>query len=113
MTKAITAAFGLQKLGPEYHFETWLHVVGKVFNGLMRGDLISIGSADSTLHTDDLVHFAKAFYKTGIRRVERRLLIVDDGFAYLREIDDNPLSQANYNPAVSGFNLNPKRVQFE
>jgi D-alanyl-D-alanine carboxypeptidase/D-alanyl-D-alanine-endopeptidase (penicillin-binding protein 4) len=89
VTKAITAAFGLQKLGPEYYFETWLHVVSLVFDGLLRGDLIFIGSADSTLPTDDLVRFAKALYKTGIRRVERRLLIVDDGFAYLREIDDN------------------------
>ena len=84
-----------------------------MFDGLLHGDLIFIGSVDSTLHTDDLVRFAMALYKTGIRCVERRLLIDDDGFAYLREIDDNQLSQANYNPAVSGFNLNPNRVQFE
>ena len=51
--------------------------------------------------------------KTGIRRVEGWLLIVDDGFAYLRKIDDNQLPQANYNPAVSGFNLNLNWVQFE
>ena len=113
VTKAITAAFGLQNLGPKYCFETRLHVVGKVSEGLLLGDLMLIGSADPTLHTDDLVRFAKALHKTDIRRVEGRLLIVDDGFAYLREIDHNQLPQANYNPAVSGFNLNLNRVQFE
>ena len=86
VTKAITAAFGLQNLGPKYCFETRLHVVGKVSNGLLRGDLMLIGSADPTLHTDDLVRFAKALHKTGIRRVEGRLLIVDDGFAYLPKL---------------------------
>ena len=55
VTKAITAAFGLQNLRPKYCFETRLHVVGKVSEGLLLGDLMLIGSADPTLHTDDLV----------------------------------------------------------
>jgi D-alanyl-D-alanine carboxypeptidase/D-alanyl-D-alanine-endopeptidase (penicillin-binding protein 4) len=65
------------------------------------------------LHTDDLVNFAQALQKTGVKAVKGRLLIVDNGFPYLREIDNGQLPQANYNPAIAGVNLNLNRVQFE
>jgi len=84
-----------------------------VRHGAFVGDVILTGSADPTLHTDDLVKFAKALQKTGIQRVKGRLLIVDNGFPYLREIDSSQLPQANYNPAIAGVNLNLNRVQFE
>jgi D-alanyl-D-alanine carboxypeptidase/D-alanyl-D-alanine-endopeptidase (penicillin-binding protein 4) len=60
-----------------------------------------------------LVNFAKTLQKTGIQRVKGRLVIVDNGFPYQREIDSSQLPQANYNPAIAGVNLNLNRVQFE
>ena len=113
VTKALTAAYGLQKLGRDFQFVTRLSLQGRVRHGAFVGDVILTGSADPTLHTDDLVKFAKALQKTGIQRVKGRLLIVDNGFPYLREIDSSQLPQANYNPAIAGVNLNLNRVQFE
>ncbi len=113
VTKALTAAYGLQKLGRDFQFITGLSLQGRVVNGVLVGDIILTGSADPTLHTDDLVNFAKALQKTGIQRVKGRLVIVDNGFPYQREIDSSQLPQANYNPAIAGVNLNLNRVQFE
>ena len=113
VTKALTAAYGLQKLGRNFQFITGLSLQGRVVNGVLFGDIILTGSADPTLHTDDLVNFAKALQKTGIQRVKGRLVIADNGFPYQREIDSSQLPQANYNPAIAGVNLNLNRVQFE
>jgi D-alanyl-D-alanine carboxypeptidase/D-alanyl-D-alanine-endopeptidase (penicillin-binding protein 4) len=113
VTKALTAAYGLQKLGRDFQFITGLSLQGRVVNGVLVGDIILTGSADPTLHTDDLVNFAKALQKTGIQRVKGRLVIADNGFPYQREIDSSQLPQANYNPAIAGVNLNLNRVQFE
>ena len=113
VTKALTAAYGLQKLGRDFQFVTRLSLQGRVIDGTLVGDIILTGSADPTLHTDDLVNFAKALQKTAIHRVKGRLLIVYNGFPYLREIDSSQLPQANYNPAIAGVNLNLNRVQFE
>ena len=113
VTKALTAAYGLQKLGRDFQFITGLSLQGSVVNGVLVGDIILTGSADPTLHTDDLVNFAKALQKTGIQRVKGRLVIADNGFPYQREIDSSQLPQANYNPAIAGVNLNLNRVQFE
>ena len=113
VTKALTAAYGLQKLGRDFQFITGLSLQGRVVNGVLVGDIILTGSADPTLHTDDLVNFAKTLQKTGIQRVKGRLVIVDNGFPYQREIDSSQLPQANYNPAIAGVNLNLNRVQFE
>ena len=113
VTKALTAAYGMQKLGQDFQFITSLSLQGRVTNGALVGDIILTGSADPTLHTDDLVNFGKVLQKTGIRQVKGRLLIVDNGFPYLREIDNSQLPQANYNPAIAGVNLNLNRVQFE
>jgi len=113
VTKALTAAYGLQKLGRDFQFITRLSLQGRVVNGALVGDIILTGSADPTLHTDDLVNFAKTLQKTGIQRVKGRLMIVDNGFPYQREIDSSQLPQANYNPAIAGVNLNLNRVQFE
>ena len=113
VTKALTAAYGLQKLGRDFQFITRLSIQGRVINGAFVGDIILTGSADPTLHTDDLVNFAKALQKTGIQQFKGRLVIVDNGFPYQREIDSSQLPQANYNPAIAGVNLNLNRVQFE
>ena len=113
VTKALTAAYGLQKLGRDFQFITGLSLQGRVVNGVLVGDIILTGSADPTLHTDDLVNFAKTLQKTGIQRVKGRLVIVDNGFPYQREIDSSQLPQAIYNPAIAGVNLNLNRVQFE
>ena len=113
VTKALTAAYGMQKLGRDFQFLTSLSLQGRVTNGTLLGDIILTGSADPTLHTDDLVNFAQALQKTGVKAVKGRLLIVDNGFPYLREIDNGQLPQANYNPAIAGVNLNLNRVQFE
>ena len=113
VTKALTAAYGLQELGRDFQFITRLSLQGRVTNRELVGDVILTGSADPTFHTDDLVNFAKALQKTGIQRIKGRLLIVDNGFPYLHEIDSSQLPQANYNPAIAGVNLNLNRVQFE
>ena len=75
-TKLFTAAAALDRLGPDFHFETQVR-------GLKRGrndwDLTLQGGGDPVLATADLASLAKATRDAGVVRVSRPLRC-DDGY---------------------------------
>jgi serine-type D-Ala-D-Ala carboxypeptidase/endopeptidase (penicillin-binding protein 4) len=46
--KIITAAVALMRLGPEYRFETRAFAEGPIENGMLKGNLVIVGSGDPT-----------------------------------------------------------------
>jgi len=112
-TKAITALFALDRLGPAYRFATRLVATGPVAGGLVQGDLVLVGGADPTLSTDALATLAQALAAQGVRGVTGRLLIDDSALPRLDRIDPDQPDHVGYNPALSGLNLNFNRVHFE
>lgn len=113
VTKAITAVYALETLGPSYRFVTRLMATGPVVDGVLKGDLVLVGGGDPMLDTDQLGDMAARLRTAGVASVEGRFLYDDRALPGLRAIDPEQPDHVGYNPSLSGLNLNFNRVHFE
>ena len=113
VTKALTALYALEILGPSHRFETRILATAPIVDGVLDGDLILAGGGDPTLVTDHMAEIAEALRAMGLREVRGRFGVWGGALPYLEEIDPPQLDYLGYNPAVSGLNLNFNRVHFE
>lgn len=113
VTKAVTALYGLETLGPDYRFETKVLALGPVVDGVLDGDLLLAGGGDPQLSTDDLISLRSALLEQGLREVKGRFLVWGGAIDRIAEIEPSQLDHLGYNPSVGGLNLNYNRVHFE
>ncbi len=113
VSKAITAQYALENLGPAHSFATRLVATGPVVNGRLEGDLVLLGGGDPSLDTTGLAEMASALKSTGLREVTGRFLVDGGDLPHIRQIDPDQPDYLGYNPAVSGLNLNFNRVHFQ
>lgn len=113
VTKAVTAMYALDTLGPNHRFETRVLATAPVTNGVLKGDLILAGGGDPTLDTDALAKMAKAMKDAGLREVRGRFLVWGGALPFVRSIDPGQPDHVGYSPAISGLSLNYNRVYFE
>ena len=113
VTKAVTALYALDALGPGHRFETRLLASGSVSNGVLQGDLILSGGGDPTLDTDALATMAANLKAAGVREVRGDFVVHDGALPFVETIDPEQLPHVGYSPAVSGIALNYNRVHFE
>jgi len=79
--KLLTSAAAMDALGPDFRFTTYLVAGGPVVDGVLRGDLLLLGTGDPTFSNargpDGMTPFermARAVSDAGIRRVDGSLL---------------------------------------
>jgi len=113
VAKAITCAYGLDRLGPGYRFRTPLVADGTMADGRLDGDLWLVGSGDPVFDTDALAAMASDLRTLGVREVTGRLLLADGALPQIFQIDPDQPEHVGYNPAISGLNLNYNRVHFQ
>jgi len=113
VAKAVTCAYGLDRLGPGFRFRTQLVADGTMADGVLDGDLWLVGSGDPLFDTDTLAAMAGELRTLGLREVTGRLLVADGALPHIFQIDPEQPEHVGYNPAVSGLNLNFNRVHFE
>ncbi len=113
VTKAITCAYGLDRLGPGFRFRTLIEAHGPIDNGRLDGDLWLVGAGDPLFDTDALANMARNLRDLGLRQVTGRLMIASGALPRIYEIDPIQPDHVGYNPAISGLNLNFNRVHFE
>lgn len=113
VSKAITCAYGLDRLGPDYRFRTQLVSDGTLSDGRLDGDLWLIGGGDPLFDTDALAGMAMRLREAGVREVTGRLMVSDGILPNVFEIDADQPDHVGYNPAISGLNMNFNRVHFE
>jgi len=113
VTKAVTALYALDALGPGYRFETRLFATGVLEGGVLKGDLILAGGGDPTLDTDALAALAAGLKKAGVRELRGQFRVWGGAVPFKRAIDEGQPEHVGYNPAISGLNLNYNRVHFE
>lgn len=113
VTKAVTALYALQHLGPEFRYATRVIATGPVANGIVQGDLVVAGGGDPHLDTDGLASLARGVAQQGIKGITGNLGIYGGALPYQRVIDTGQPDHVGYNPAISGLNLNFNRVYFE
>ena len=113
VTKAVTALYALETLGPAHRFLTRVLADGPVVDGVLEGNLILAGGGDPNLVTDDLAELASRLKATGLKAVRGDFQVWDGALVNLEEIDPDQLDHLGYNPTISGLNLNFNRVHFE
>jgi D-alanyl-D-alanine carboxypeptidase/D-alanyl-D-alanine-endopeptidase (penicillin-binding protein 4) len=113
VAKAVTTAYGLDRLGPGYRFRTTLVTDGTIREGRLEGDLWLVGGGNPVLDTDALDEMALALADSGLTEVTGAFRIATDALPFIDQIDASQLPYAGYNPAISALNLNYNRVFFE
>jgi D-alanyl-D-alanine carboxypeptidase/D-alanyl-D-alanine-endopeptidase (penicillin-binding protein 4) len=113
VTKAPTALYALETLGPSHRFTTRLVATGPITNGRLEGDLILAGSGDPTLDTDALGQLAADLKAAGVIEVTGDFRVDAAALPALPWIDPDQPSHVGYNPPVGAVNLNYNRVHFE
>ncbi len=113
VAKAVTCAYGLDRLGPGYRFRTRIMADGPMADGRLDGDLWLVGSGDPVFDTDTLAAMAAELAGLGLREVTGRLMVAEDALPQIFQIDPQQPAHVGYNPAISGLNLNFNRVHFE
>jgi D-alanyl-D-alanine carboxypeptidase/D-alanyl-D-alanine-endopeptidase (penicillin-binding protein 4) len=113
VAKAVTTAYGIDRLGPGYRFRTTLVSDGTLADGRLEGDLWLVGGGDPVLDTDALDAMAGALAESGINEVTGAFRVATDALPFIDQIDRTQLPYAGYNPSISALNLNFNRVFFE
>lgn len=113
VVKAVTAAYGFERLGPGHRFSTRVIGTGPVRDGVLDGDLVLAGGGAPDLATRDLAALAATLRGRGLRRVTGRFSVWAGALPHVDEIEPGQPDHLGYNPSVSGLNLNFNRVHFE
>ncbi len=113
VTKAVTTLYALDRLGPDYRFQTRIMITGPVVNGRVEGDLYLVGGGDPTLDSDGLGLLAKGLKEAGVLSIDGKAYVHSAALPYQKEIDPGQPDHLGYNPSLSGLNLNYNRVFFE
>lgn len=84
--KLLTLAAAAENLGWDFTHETRLEAAGPIENGVLRGDLVVVGSGDPSIGSADVngssvfAEWARALASAGITRIDGRLIGDDDAF---------------------------------
>lgn len=113
VTKAITALYALEKLGPDHRFVTRVMRRGEVVAGRLEGDLYLVGGGDPDLDTDRLGDLVAQLAASGIRQISGRFIACDGALPARFQIAADQPDFLGYNPAICGLNLNYNRVNLE
>ncbi|MBT8458073.1 MAG: D-alanyl-D-alanine carboxypeptidase/D-alanyl-D-alanine-endopeptidase [Boseongicola sp.] len=111
--KAVTSIYALDRLGPNFRFNTKVLADGAIVDGELRGNLWLVGGGDPTLTSDGLADIAKAVAEAGIARITGDFFVWADALPRSDRIDADQPEVVAYNPSYGGLNLNFNRVHFE
>lgn len=75
VVKIGTTLWALERLGPDYRFETRFLARGTVSDGILHGDLVVHGSGDPDFQPENAFLVADALNSLGIRRVTGALVV--------------------------------------
>ncbi|NJM66204.1 MAG: D-alanyl-D-alanine carboxypeptidase [Acaryochloris sp. RU_4_1] len=76
LTKVATSLAVLQKLGPDHRFVTTIGYSGVINKGILQGDLVIEGGADSFFVWEDAIALGNLLQQHGIRQVQGNLIVV-------------------------------------
>jgi len=112
VSKAVSALYALDRLGPDHRFATQVLATGPLEGGVVQGDLILAGGGDPSLDTDRLGDMAGALARAGVRGVRGQFLVWGGALPSIARIADDQPDYAGYNPTIAGLMLNFNRAQF-
>jgi serine-type D-Ala-D-Ala carboxypeptidase/endopeptidase (penicillin-binding protein 4) len=81
VAKVVTVATAADAVGWDYRYATTLRATGPIADGVLRGDLVVVGSGDPSIGGragDDLTSWVEGLRAAGIRRIDGRIIGDDD-----------------------------------
>jgi D-alanyl-D-alanine carboxypeptidase/D-alanyl-D-alanine-endopeptidase (penicillin-binding protein 4) len=81
VAKLVSVATAADAVGWDYRYTTSLRATGPIVDGVLRGDLLVVGTGDPSIGGragDDLSSWVEALKTAGIRRIEGRVVGDDD-----------------------------------
>lgn len=118
LTKIVTAAAVLEKLGVTRKLQTELWSSGSVQNGELKGDIILKGGGDPGFVSESMWFLVNEFLRTGVRKVVGDIIVDDEYFDNVRfdpsrepsRIDrayDSPIGAMSFNWNVVNVYVRP------
>src|SRR5689334_25287411 len=83
VAKLVSVATAVEAVGWDYRFTTTMRAGGPIEGDVRRGDLIGVGTGDPAIGGrggDDFSAWVDALKAAGIRRIDGRIIGVDDAF---------------------------------
>ncbi len=122
--KIITLAAAAERLGWDYTFETRLVAAGPIEDGVLKGDLVIVGSGDPTINgragspTAVFEDWAATLQRAGLKAIDGRIIADDRAFDaeslgagwswdYLVYDYAAPVSALQYNENVATVSIRP------
>jgi D-alanyl-D-alanine carboxypeptidase/D-alanyl-D-alanine-endopeptidase (penicillin-binding protein 4) len=84
ITKVVTAAAVLQKIGAGTKLQTGLYSRAPIQDGTLKGDLVLKGGGDSGFVSESMWFLVNELMRTGIKKVEGNILVDDTDFDSVR-----------------------------
>jgi D-alanyl-D-alanine carboxypeptidase/D-alanyl-D-alanine-endopeptidase (penicillin-binding protein 4) len=115
--KLFTTLAALEQLGPAFRGRTEFRSNAEVVNGVLQGDLILLGGADTDLNEDALTHMLQALRNQGIRKIKGDIVVDRLLFAPSRPeagqppFDEYPWAYYNVIPNAALVNTNLLKVE--
>lgn len=116
VTKVVTAAAALRRLGPEFRFITTVFAKEAPTGPALSGELFVKGSGDPKLTTENMYKLASSIAATGVRKLEGALVVDESyfdaerlGAGWEQDQSDRPY-QAPVGAASVNFNAIEVRV---
>jgi D-alanyl-D-alanine carboxypeptidase/D-alanyl-D-alanine-endopeptidase (penicillin-binding protein 4) len=78
--KILTAISALKTLGPDFVYETIVEVDQTIRDGVVKGNLMVVGTGDPTISADDLNDWALQLKGTGLTEVDGNIMGDDSAF---------------------------------
>lgn len=114
--KLLTTYAGLQILGPNYNWETHVHLDGKLRNGTLDGDLIIEGRGDPFLVRETFWHLLFTLRNRGLQHIKGDLLIDNEHFEEENgspaDFDNKPHRVYNTFPDAALLNFRAHQFHF-
>ena len=115
--KVVTTAVGLEQLGPAFRGRTELRTSADVINGVLKGDLILRGGADTDFNADVLAHMLQSLRNQGIHTIKGDLILDRQLFQPARpDIGAPPFDESaefRYNVIPDALLLNTNMLDIE
>lgn len=114
--KLLPTFAGLEILGPDYSWETHVHLDGKLNNGILNGNLIIEGRGDPFLVRETFWHLLFTLRNRGIEHITGDLLIDDEYFENENgspaDFDNRPYRVYNTFPDAALLNFRAHQFHF-
>jgi len=115
--KMLTTLVALDVLGPAYHWDTNIYVLGDVNEGVLDGDVLIQGKGDPFLVTDRFWTMLRNLRQAGVENINGDLLLDDSYFSVptydAAEFDREPLRAYNVGPNALLSNLKVVHYVFQ